>query len=71
MLFGGGGRLCPGKDLGMAEIATFLHYFVTKYRFVHAQLIWCSLKMQLGNINLIIHRFHVVADGKKLEGIQY
>ncbi|XP_020269916.1 cytochrome P450 85A1-like [Asparagus officinalis] len=32
MLFGGGGRLCPGKDLGMAEISTFLHYFVTRYR---------------------------------------
>ncbi|KAJ6831994.1 cytochrome P450 85A1-like [Iris pallida] len=32
MLFGGGGRLCPGKELGMAEISTFLHYLVTKYR---------------------------------------
>lgn len=32
MLFGGGGRLCPGKDLGMAEVATFLHYFITRYR---------------------------------------
>lgn len=32
MLFGGGGRLCPGKDLGMAEISTFLHYFITRYR---------------------------------------
>ncbi|OAY69241.1 Cytochrome P450 85A1 [Ananas comosus] len=32
MMFGGGGRLCPGKELGTAEIATFLHYFVTRYR---------------------------------------
>ncbi|WOK99685.1 Cytochrome P450 [Canna indica] len=32
MLFGGGGRMCPGKELGTAEIATFLHYFVTRYR---------------------------------------
>jgi cytochrome P450 len=33
MLFGGGGRLCPGKELGIAEIATFLHHFITQYRF--------------------------------------
>ncbi|XP_042449719.1 cytochrome P450 85A1-like [Zingiber officinale] len=32
MLFGGGGRMCPGKELGTAEITTFLHYFVTRYR---------------------------------------
>lgn len=32
MLFGGGTRLCPGKESGIAEISTFLHYFVTKYR---------------------------------------
>ncbi|EHA8590206.1 Cytochrome P450 85A1 [Cocos nucifera] len=32
LVFGGGGRLCPGKELGMVEIATFLHHFVTKYR---------------------------------------
>ncbi|XAR65299.1 hypothetical protein NMG60_11009377 [Bertholletia excelsa] len=31
-LFGGGGRLCPGKELGIVTISTFLHYFVTKYR---------------------------------------
>ncbi|EPS66987.1 hypothetical protein M569_07789, partial [Genlisea aurea] len=31
MIFGGGTRLCPGKELGMVEISTFLHYFVTKY----------------------------------------
>ncbi|XP_044454623.1 cytochrome P450 85A1 [Triticum aestivum] len=34
MLFGGGSRMCPGKELGTAEIATFLHYFVTRYRLV-------------------------------------
>lgn len=33
-LFGGGIRLCPGKELGIAEVSTFLHYFVTKYRYV-------------------------------------
>ncbi|XP_031095789.1 cytochrome P450 85A1-like [Ipomoea triloba] len=32
MIFGGGSRQCPGKELGMAEISTFLHYFVTRYR---------------------------------------
>ncbi|XP_077216034.1 cytochrome P450 85A1-like isoform X1 [Tasmannia lanceolata] len=32
MMFGGGSRLCPGKELGIAEIAIFLHYFVTRYR---------------------------------------
>ncbi|VFQ91991.1 unnamed protein product [Cuscuta campestris] len=32
LLFGGGTRHCPGKELGIAEISTFLHYFVTRYR---------------------------------------
>ncbi|KAI4389283.1 hypothetical protein MLD38_001524 [Melastoma candidum] len=32
LLFGGGTRVCPGKELGIAEISTFLHYFVIKYR---------------------------------------
>ncbi|KAK4280293.1 hypothetical protein QN277_011933 [Acacia crassicarpa] len=32
MIFGGGTRQCPGKELGIAEICTFLHYFVTRYR---------------------------------------
>ncbi|XP_057443587.1 cytochrome P450 85A-like [Lotus japonicus] len=32
MLFGAGGRVCPGKELGMLKISLFLHYFVTKYR---------------------------------------
>ncbi|CAN4081627.1 unnamed protein product [Withania somnifera] len=32
LIFGGGTRLCPGKELGIAEIATFLHYFVTRCR---------------------------------------
>ncbi|KAF2313695.1 hypothetical protein GH714_012765 [Hevea brasiliensis] len=27
-----GTRQCPGKELGIAEISTFLHYFVTRYR---------------------------------------
>ncbi|KAF5725420.1 cytochrome P450 85A [Tripterygium wilfordii] len=31
-LFGGGTRQCPGKELGIAEISTFIHYFVTQYR---------------------------------------
>ncbi|KVH92663.1 cytochrome P450 [Cynara cardunculus var. scolymus] len=31
-VFGGGTRRCPGKELGIAEISTFLHYFVTRYR---------------------------------------
>ncbi|KAI6700448.1 hypothetical protein NL676_014772 [Syzygium grande] len=32
LIFGGGTRLCPGKELGIAEISTFLHYLVTRYR---------------------------------------
>ncbi|XP_010032557.3 cytochrome P450 85A [Eucalyptus grandis] len=32
LLFGGGTRHCPGKELGIAEISIFLHYFVTRYR---------------------------------------
>ncbi|CAI9102361.1 OLC1v1000621C1 [Oldenlandia corymbosa var. corymbosa] len=31
-LFGGGTRLCPGKELGIVTISMFLHYFVIKYR---------------------------------------
>ncbi|XP_062150209.1 cytochrome P450 85A-like [Alnus glutinosa] len=31
-LFGAGIRLCPGKELGLVKISTFLHYFVTRYR---------------------------------------
>ncbi|ERN17869.1 hypothetical protein AMTRI_Chr10g226630 [Amborella trichopoda] len=31
LLFGGGIRQCPGKELGKVEIAVFLHYFVTRY----------------------------------------
>ncbi|XVF43257.1 hypothetical protein PTKIN_Ptkin02bG0025600 [Pterospermum kingtungense] len=31
-LFGGGTRLCPGKEFGIFQISTFLHYFVTNYR---------------------------------------
>ncbi|XP_004507293.1 cytochrome P450 85A-like [Cicer arietinum] len=32
LIFGRGTRLCPGKELGVNEISTFLHHFVTKYR---------------------------------------
>uniref|UniRef100_A0A2N9H7B7 Cytochrome P450 85A1 n=1 Tax=Fagus sylvatica TaxID=28930 RepID=A0A2N9H7B7_FAGSY len=31
-LFGAGGTLCPGKELGIVKVSTFLHYFVTRYR---------------------------------------
>ncbi|KAI4358004.1 hypothetical protein L6164_001913 [Bauhinia variegata] len=31
-LFGGGGRLCPGKELGIVKVSLFLHHFVTRYR---------------------------------------
>ncbi|KAJ9562204.1 hypothetical protein OSB04_007364 [Centaurea solstitialis] len=31
-IFGGGTRRCPGKELAIVEISTFLHYFVTRYR---------------------------------------
>lgn len=30
--FGGGSRLCPGKELGLVQISMFLHHFVTRYR---------------------------------------
>ncbi|KAJ3679706.1 hypothetical protein LUZ60_017717 [Juncus effusus] len=32
MLFGGGVRLCAGKELAILEISMYLHYLVTKYR---------------------------------------
>ncbi|KAK8508045.1 hypothetical protein V6N12_025153 [Hibiscus sabdariffa] len=31
-IFGGGSRLCPGKELGILQISIFLHYFITSYR---------------------------------------
>ncbi|XP_075475569.1 cytochrome P450 85A1-like [Primulina tabacum] len=36
LIFGGGTRQCPGKELGLAEISTFLHYFVTQYKWEEA-----------------------------------
>ncbi|KZV34787.1 abietadienol/abietadienal oxidase-like, partial [Dorcoceras hygrometricum] len=30
--FGGGARFCPGAELARLQIALFLHYFVTKFR---------------------------------------
>ncbi|KAL5079538.1 hypothetical protein RYX36_007959 [Vicia faba] len=32
LLFGGGTRLCPAKELGITEISTFLYYILTRYR---------------------------------------
>ncbi|KAG9439160.1 hypothetical protein H6P81_019325 [Aristolochia fimbriata] len=32
MMFGAGTRLCPGKELGVVEISSFLHYLVSRYR---------------------------------------
>ncbi|KAF2562966.1 hypothetical protein F2Q70_00018472 [Brassica cretica] len=32
LLFGGGARHCPGKELGISEVSSFIHYFVTKYK---------------------------------------
>ncbi|KAF8107301.1 hypothetical protein N665_0124s0092 [Sinapis alba] len=32
LLFGGGARLCPGKELGISEVSSFIHYYVTRYK---------------------------------------
>ncbi|XP_039120300.1 abietadienol/abietadienal oxidase [Dioscorea cayenensis subsp. rotundata] len=32
--FGGGARYCPGAELARLQISSFLHYFVTKYRWI-------------------------------------
>ncbi|CAI8594213.1 unnamed protein product [Vicia faba] len=32
LIFGGGTRHCPGKEAGITEISTFLHYLLTRYR---------------------------------------
>ncbi|CAN6476900.1 unnamed protein product [Victoria cruziana] len=45
MTFGGGTRLCPGKELGIVEIAVFLHYFLTRYR--------SAMKKLIGLISLV------------------
>ena len=34
LLFGGGARHCPGKELGISEVSSFIHYFVTRYKYV-------------------------------------
>lgn len=31
--FGGGARFCPGADLARLQIALFLHYFLTTFRY--------------------------------------
>ncbi|XP_020213301.1 cytochrome P450 85A isoform X1 [Cajanus cajan] len=37
MLFGAGGRVCPGKEWGMLKVSLFIHYFVTRYRWEEAK----------------------------------
>ncbi|KAE9605592.1 putative cytochrome P450 [Lupinus albus] len=32
LLYGAGGRECPGKELSISRFSLFLHHFVTKYR---------------------------------------
>jgi hypothetical protein len=48
MAFGGGVRLCVGADFAKLVMAIFLHYFVTKYRYLHKiDCIWLSFLYQL------------------------
>ncbi|KAJ9145697.1 hypothetical protein P3X46_028050 [Hevea brasiliensis] len=35
--FGGGGRFCPGAELARLQIALFLHYFLTTYRWTQVK----------------------------------
>ncbi|KAL5545239.1 hypothetical protein UlMin_009023 [Ulmus minor] len=35
--FGGGARLCPGAELARLQIALFLHYFITTYRWTQTK----------------------------------
>lgn len=37
--FGGGARFCPGAELARLQIALFLHYFVTNYRYFSRSLV--------------------------------
>ncbi|XP_031108697.1 cytochrome P450 85A1-like [Ipomoea triloba] len=37
LAFGGGCRLCPGKEWGIVKISIFLHHFVTQYRWEEIQ----------------------------------
>jgi len=66
-IFGGGTRHCPGKELGIAEISTFLHYFVTKYRYLSFFL--CIVWLNGTEAEFKIQTFISFADGKKLEEI--
>ncbi|XP_078439621.1 cytochrome P450 85A-like isoform X2 [Wolffia australiana] len=45
-LFGGGTRLCPGKELGIVQISMFLHYFLTRCEEVGDQKIVQYLKVE-------------------------
>lgn len=68
-IFGGGTRLCPGKELGIVKISTFLHYFVTRYRlkhyFNHLFLFIISSSCSQKVLVSWLCKF-VVADGRKL-----
>ncbi|OIW02192.1 hypothetical protein TanjilG_02416 [Lupinus angustifolius] len=37
LLYGTGGRECPGKELSISRFCLFLHHFVTKYRWEEVQ----------------------------------
>ncbi|ESW25486.1 hypothetical protein PHAVU_003G040300 [Phaseolus vulgaris] len=37
LLFGAGGRVCPGKEWGMLKVSIFIHNFVTRYRWEEVQ----------------------------------
>lgn len=51
LLFGGGVRQCPGKELGISEVSSFIHYFVTRYKYV---LNPCLFNVQRSDLFVVV-----------------
>lgn len=54
--FGGGARFCPGADLARLQIALFLHYFLTTFRYFD-QLLYSNWQNQ--NFISLIFNVHL------------
>lgn len=68
--FGGGSRFCPGKELGVVEIAVFLHHFLTRYRYISIFFVFSVYHALFRALKLYEHsdcRWEEVGGGKLLK----